>query len=326
MKLKFLILLFAISGLLFANDTYIEVSGGSLADYSNLKNENIQMIAETIKLTLYNEYYTTEVYFVFKNEGPGQSIKVGFPQWHRGTTQLSNFIDFECTVNGVITPFEEIITNNPKPHYRHLIINKWFVRDVFFESISLTTTSIKYSVPYGSYGNGAEYLYGTGSTWKGNISKVNIIISNKSDRWINDIEWDFTNEEYTLENINEKIVIELNNVNPDFADLIILTANKIPRGLVSNRRVDPERYWLYDYSIINKDDLKLLTKSQLRLLRNLIFAAKGHIFSSIDINEWLNTYCSDWYKGERKVSLEDLTDIERQNVNLIRDEERKRKE
>ncbi len=60
--------------------------------------------------------------------------------------------------------------------------------------------------------------------------------------------------------------------------------------------------------------LEELTATQLRVLRNTIFAQKGYIFNT----EWLKKYFEgkDWYKGNTKDV--ELNDIEKQNVAFIK--------
>jgi len=327
MKKRIFILILALNILsirLFSNDTYIEVSGGSLSLTELSKNDDIQMVSEEITITLFDEYYETSVIFNFYNHGIEQEILVGFPQWSRGTQNKDNFINFSATLNGENQEFQEILVDNPEPLERYLIIYKWYTRNIKFESNGYTQTSVNYKVPYGSYGNGAEYLYGTGSSWSRSIETMNVKLVNKSQRWINEVSFDTEDERIEIENINNEIIIKLTDVKPNPSDLIILTVNKIPRGLVTNRRIDPERWWYYGSIKLDKEDVNLLTSSQLRLLRNLLFAAKGHIFRSEDINMWLQKYCSDWYSPERKVSINELNEIEKYNLELIQSVEMQR--
>ena len=81
---------------------YIEISGGSITHFGNKKNVYIQMVSEDIEITLFDKFYTTEVQFQLMNYGEDQTIAVGFPQWHRGTQDVLDFIGFESKVNGKI--------------------------------------------------------------------------------------------------------------------------------------------------------------------------------------------------------------------------------
>jgi hypothetical protein len=307
---------------LFGNDSYVEVSGGSLSLSDLGKSNDIQMVSEVIEITLYEEFYKTTVNFEFYNSGEDQTISVGFPQWSRGTTSDLDFIDFNVTHNGFETEFTVVeIEEIESLDERYVHFKRWYIRELFFASNSTTLTSVSYNVPYGTYGSSAEYLYGTGNTWAGNIGEMTLIVNNESDKWINNIFFDSKGENFRIENENETIIIRHENITPSISDLIIMDTESIPAGLRGPMNPNPKRYWYYASVEITEDKVKYLTKEQLRLLRNLLFAAHGHTFRSDDLNAWLEEYCSSWYEPIGKVSLEEFNHIEKKNLELIQKEE-----
>ena len=310
----------------FANDAYTKVSGGSILPISKTKNENIKMEKEEINFTLYKDHYDINVKLYFKNYGPTETIEVGFPQWkHRQPTE-DDFFYFKSKVNNVTTNFTVKELEKPEPLNKSMVITKWYIRSVTFESNEITTTEVEYSAPYGVYGisESADYLFGTGATWKDCIGEMIIKITNTTDDvWINSIKIDNSD----LGNIireNNTIVIQEKNVYPKIESEIFLELDRVPDCLVSLRVINPERRWDFRDYIISESKLKFYSTTQLRYLRNLMFAAYGHTFKSDDINQWLKKYCSDWYTPKGTVTEKQFNENEKKNLALIQQEEAKR--
>ena len=310
----------------FANDAYTKVSGGSILPLSKTKNENIKMEKEEINFTLYKDHYDINVKFYFKNYGPTETIEVGFPQWkHRQPTE-DDFYYFKSKVNNVTTNFTVKELEKPEPLNKSMVITKWYIRSVTFESNEITTTEVEYSAPYGVYGisESADYLFGTGATWKDCIGEMIIKITNTTDDvWINAIRIDNSD----LGNIireNNTIVIQEKNVYPKIESEIFLELDRVPDCLVSLRVINPERRWNFRDYIISESKLKFYSTTQLRYLRNLMFAAYGHTFKSDDINQWLKKYCSDWYTPKGTVTEKQFNENEKKNLALIQQEEARR--
>lgn len=67
--------------------------------------------------------------------------------------------------------------------------------------------------------------------------------------------------------------------------------------------------------LLNSSDLKNLSKSDLRIMRNEIFARHGHIFNSGDLGKYFKK--QTWYRGTVKNAGSLLSNIENKNVQLI---------
>jgi hypothetical protein len=72
--------------------------------------------------------------------------------------------------------------------------------------------------------------------------------------------------------------------------------------------------------VLSENDIKTYSKSDLRLMRNEIFARYGYRFKSDDLR--LHFTNKDWYSPKRDNADEFLTDIERKNIDLIKRLER----
>ena len=74
-------------------------------------------------------------------------------------------------------------------------------------------------------------------------------------------------------------------------------------------------------SKFGKYDLGYRTNEELRLIRNEIYAAHGYIFSSPDLKEHFES--TEWYVPLAKNVNDKLTEIEKYNINLILEYEKK---
>ena len=72
---------------------------------------------------------------------------------------------------------------------------------------------------------------------------------------------------------------------------------------------------------INNSDLEQLDKSELRLMRNEIFARYGYIFNDIKLQAYFSK--QDWYKPRGRDVDKYLTQLEKDNIKLIQEFEKK---
>ena len=96
----------------------------------------------------------------------------------------------------------------------------------------------------------------------------------------------------------------------------------------SGEIVDIEAEYLFpnsDKELIDANNVAYLTKWELDIAKNEIFARYGHDFSSKDLKEYFNS--KSWYKPEtgKKVSVSELNKIEQKNVAIIDEEINSRK-
>jgi hypothetical protein len=77
---------------------------------------------------------------------------------------------------------------------------------------------------------------------------------------------------------------------------------------------------LNDGYLIDLISLGKLHKESLRLLRNAIYAKHGHIFESEELTGYFSRF--DWYKPAKTVTYADLSEAERENIEVIQKFER----
>ena len=85
----------------------------------------------------------------------------------------------------------------------------------------------------------------------------------------------------------------------------------------------PEDYFAYNGlkfskldSKLTEDDLKDLDKTQLRLMRNAVYARHGRTFKSVDLQSLWE--CYTWYKKNPAYTDDLLTETDRHNIELIK--------
>ena len=337
LKKSLLILLFLITGaFLWANDSYVEIAGGSIIPIDSPEKSShpsISMKKEVIYITLEDKSYNVQVYFEFYNSGETATINVGFPEWGYGTTEVATIKDFKTTVNGRSVQFKEIPNTQTENQIENRIIHirKWFVREITFPSNKITKTYINYNCNYGYAGGNLSvtYLFGTGKTWNGPIKNQTIVITNK-----------FSNIDYTIlgrrtyltQNDKDlkgllmgkitlnknQFTIQRENISPDYFDHFHMEI--APCYYINYFDVDNSSL---ESNLIEPDDLIFFTNDQLRYLRNVIYAWHGHTFDSADLKAIFKK--KDWYKPTHKVQTSEFNQTELKNLKTIMEEEKLRK-
>ncbi len=79
-----------------------------------------------------------------------------------------------------------------------------------------------------------------------------------------------------------------------------------------------DRLMSQDASVVlfTENDLAGLSAQELTYLRNSIYARRGYIFDSAELNQFYSQY--DWYSPDETVTTEDVTANEKKNAELIR--------
>ena len=95
--------------------------------------------------------------------------------------------------------------------------------------------------------------------------------------------------------------------------------------LSNNTTNEHDEFNQISHRIIRSSDIQNYTIVQLRILRNSIFAFHGYKFKSPDLKEYFNQ--KEWYKPRYDDVTDNLTDIEKLNIQIImkREEELKKK-
>lgn len=93
-------------------------------------------------------------------------------------------------------------------------------------------------------------------------------------------------------------------------------------SLSTKKKVNPDRdFPIASKKLLTNEDLKALSKEELRLMRNEIFAAYGYKFKSQDLAKHFNK--KNWYNPEHDDVTSQLSDIEKLNAQRIFEYEKK---
>ena len=102
-------------------------------------------------------------------------------------------------------------------------------------------------------------------------------------------------------------------IKEDYKYFILLKSGKFSRTYTSKYK---DSDFIASYRVLTKNDLIGLTSHKLKLLRNEIFARKGYIFKSKELNEYFLQ--KEWYKPIYSNSNFLLNPIEEYNIKLIK--------
>ncbi|MCQ2578381.1 MAG: YARHG domain-containing protein [Treponema sp.] len=340
---KFLILLMCLlasmSFSLFANDTYFYMAGGQLVPTKEGQ-VDIEMKEEVINIVLEKNYYEVTVDFSFYNNGAKKTLEIGFPFFCEGLGGSGTISDFRCWTNDKETSFADYPLEKKWNTNEYTDLENAFVRTIEFPAKKVTKTKITYKSTYGreapSYSM-AKYLYGTGSSWKNAIGKMTIRIKNNLQyRSINGIELPECDSIKIVDENTWEIICT--NIEPKkYTDCITVILGDV-FGDDGPRIIQKDSFFASRVKLSSKG-LLWYTKSQLRLVRNAIYAFHGYPFKSQDLIELFEEEMADYgwygrdyvdgkwvgkYPLDKNFSENKLSDIEKFNVKLILEEENKR--
>lgn len=326
-KFLLLFLVMFLSFSLYANDTYFSIVGGSLVP-TDVEETDVQMKEELIHIALYDKYYEVTVDFQFYNHGEAVNLNVGFPFLCEGYSGEGKIYDFKCWTNGKETSYAD------KPIAREwqerTELQNAYVRTVQFKKKAITKTRVQYKSEYTIEGPSffiASYLYGSGKPWKGAISKIILQIESKmSDYAVTEV---YRNGK-RIPNKRFKRVSEtlfetvIQNVEPEelYESISVTTGSCIKD---TGPRVFPG-YFFYKDRLATEEDVFWLSKSQLRLVRNMIYALHGYEFKAKDLKEYVEEWGKYWnppYKVNPDFSEDDFSEIEKANIQFLLEQEKK---
>jgi hypothetical protein len=73
-----------------------------------------------------------------------------------------------------------------------------------------------------------------------------------------------------------------------------------------------------DKKVLSEEDIAALSKKQLRLARNEIYARHGYVFNSADLQKYFSS--KSWYQADTSYNGS-LSEIEKENVKLLKERE-----
>jgi len=335
-NIVFLAFIVVLSSKVYANDYYFYyLSGGSIVPAEN-NNTTVEMVEESIYIELFDCYYRISVDFIFLNNGVTEELLVGFPylsessRHGRGNSTIYNF---QTWVNDILVEHENLPINQSFDGEMEMNVNYAYTKKVLFPSNTITKTKVEYYSGYGINGSfyTALYFYGSGKGWYNDIGKMSIIIKNNTDRWIYGINmpeiYEFGTDrpridlQDKIQWDNDILKITLDNIDPEENDILEVQINRPMFNIGMNFRSLPYSFQ-YRNKMLSNGDIIFLNKSQLRILRNLFYAFYGYNFRDSYLREYFSR--EDWYIINMNFTENMLTEIERENIRIIIEEEDRR--
>lgn len=318
----------------FANDTLVQKNTGG-NDYIIGEAKDIIIESEILQIDLFDDYYHVSVDYVFRNESAEAVLEVGFPEieYYKTTDDVTPVIlddpkrlklsNFKTSVNGVNQKVEiedADIYIKPKVHSKESWenIRHFYKKTVTFPAKQKTNIHVEYDTSYGAsyWFHIADYLLGSAICW-GGIENLKVIATVSSGNFFLDTS-DFKNcvEGNTPINIHVETENELRKLILSYKDLNLELGTKLKFS------TDHQDIFgcTFDYTLENwvypRYVFEMLTKEQLRLARNLIFAFHGYKFKDKKLEERFKTFW--FYKDNNKpFSESSFNDKERANLELI---------
>jgi hypothetical protein len=314
-----IIIIFVFS--VYANDTnYILSAGGN--DISIQRIKDISINKEFIDIEMYKDYFKVIVNYEFKNTGDMKEVKMSFPEFDLGNMNIGNkyfgggILRFSSFRNDEEVGIGIENTNGSIGSSKLIEIKRFFSKMVQFERDEIVKIRNEYSNRYSRYYNDnyeALYLYGTANSW-GGISKIDVIIKIMDDSvWIQDDPYILLNgnEQRKLDSIRIKqntITFSINGPLNGDDDIFVIKASEYGLGGI-----------LFDYDPENtkysEKDVKYLTKNQIRILRNNIYAWRGYTFKNKDMINIFSNF--RWYKSRSDFNESEFTQNEKNQIDFL---------
>src|SRR5581483_11316199 len=145
--------------------------GGSAGGFA--KNLQIQMVSESVHITLCAEQVLVHATFNFKNTGAQTTVTMAFPD--EGAALFGPAIQtFHSFVDGVEVPTKRVRSSSQEPGSVRYV----WLKTVSFAKLQKRVVTVDYVLRTGdtSAGDFGSYQFSTGATWKGKIEAIHCVI------------------------------------------------------------------------------------------------------------------------------------------------------
>lgn len=326
--------LFSFCRLIFCNDTSIQhVNGGN--EYIINKSEKISIESELLEIRLYENFYSVSVDYVFRNEGETETLSVGFPETEyryitKDIAESEKIRNFKTSVNNNETKYQIVDADILIAENRQETISKFYAKEIVFSGHDITKVHVEYDTSYNRNTGGgsfciADYLIGSAVCWK-NIDNLTLKIYLCEDSYYLD-KPHF--EELMNNNVPQKISvtndIQTRMLELAYKNLNVELSTKVIIPIQNNKYDVFGLPWDYNFEFFEYPEyvMELLTDSQLRKARNLIYAFHGYEFKDKNLQNFF--YEKPWYRANRNFSESLFNENEKKNLQKIIKTEKRQK-
>lgn len=170
------LLLLGLSITALANDSRVTGESGRVRRVSDEKT-TVRMVREAVRMDLYAAYYDVAAEFVFHNDGPATTVRMGFPERgagdvghdEKGFQRFATWVDGRpVTATRQLTPQDE-----EAPGY-----DAFWVKDVPFAAGQTRTVRVEYRAVPGDDTELTRWAtYGfTGGNWAGTVAESTLLV------------------------------------------------------------------------------------------------------------------------------------------------------
>ena len=137
---------------------------------------HVRMVSEDVYLKVYYRNYDVDARFRFYNDGPAQTVRMGFPEWaHDYQRDKSAFQRFRTSVDGVSVPVKRVVERGTTSDY-----HAWWVKTVPFQAYQTRIVTVRFTAPVDTTPDGDNfhcvgYCF-TGKAWKDKVAESRLTI------------------------------------------------------------------------------------------------------------------------------------------------------
>lgn len=304
-----------------ANDAFLGSRGGNV--FPIIRNENIRMVKEEIRISLEKDSCIVDCKFWFQNHGnKKEAVLMGFPDYFSDNGQISKPLrGFTCAINGKSTKCSKRTQTTEIENIPDLkSYEKWYCWDVQINSGETILVENSYVGDWGGSVDGTcrfGYLIGTAQTWSSNIASGKVIFDYSKIASSAFVDTSFYSDKTLPKGLKREI----------YSDSIVFSyQNYLPKW-DETLSVSIYSFWKCPYGNLNADIKELplnfqkrfiqqLDVKKLKLMRNEIYARHGYIFKDSELQKYFSQKI--WYRPDSDFESENLNNYEVLFVNYLK--------
>jgi|GEM_PF-1593236 len=162
-----------------ANDSAISGVSGTPGNLKAVQltgeHKSVRMVREEIVMTIGRSDYLTEAHFVFRNDGPVTTVRMGFPESSGGDADFDQlkkktpFKEFKTWVDGREIKAQRLVAESNPDDFQ---FEAFWVKSVPFKRGQTRDVRVRYRSPLGGSTDGDFVAYSfTGGNWKGKVDE-----------------------------------------------------------------------------------------------------------------------------------------------------------